>query len=48
VTTTRSIATTIAPTATMNRNTINRDWRRVAAWRAKKSIVQDSGGLRVR
>src|SRR5688572_16557706 len=39
VTTTKSIAITIAITARMNRSTIQRDCRRVAAWRAKKSMV---------
>ncbi len=40
-TTTKSIAMTIATTARMNRTTIQRDCRRVAACRAKKSIPQD-------
>jgi hypothetical protein len=39
VTTTKSIAITMATTATRNRKTIQRDCRRVAACRAKKSIA---------
>ncbi len=46
VTTTKSIAITIAITATTNRNTIQRDCRRVAACRAKKSIGQPATRIR--
>ncbi len=48
MTTTKSIAITIATTAMMKRKTIQRDSRRVAACRAKKSMAAQPRTIRIR